>query len=84
MFSSRSYLSEITCTKPTFVRLPNDEYIPVAHKGTVNLTKTIVLEDVLCVPSFPSTYNPSASLPKISIVVVCLPRHAYMTYSIRE
>ena len=36
----------------TFVQLPNGERVSIMHIGTIQVTSTLVLENVLCVPSF--------------------------------
>ena len=45
----------ITCVFNSFVYLLNGEMVLVTHIGTVHLTETLILTDVLCVPSF--TFN---------------------------
>ena len=37
------------------MQLPNGEYVPVTHKGTIQLTKHLILTNILMVPSF--TFN---------------------------
>ena len=39
----------------TFVQLPNGEKVTVTHIGTIQVTSTLILENVLCVPTF--TFN---------------------------
>ena len=55
MVHSISVFSSITCVSNSFVHLPNGEKALVTHIGTVHLTETLILTDVLCVPSF--TFN---------------------------
>ncbi|XP_022889155.1 uncharacterized protein LOC111404601 [Olea europaea var. sylvestris] len=45
-------LTEITVTVSQFVNLPNGTLAKVTHVGSVKLSNSIVLENVLCVPSF--------------------------------
>lgn len=55
MVKSPSCFSAMACTKPMVVWLPNGTSNSVMQKGTVNITKTFVLQDVLCVLSFSIT-----------------------------
>ena len=52
---SITLFTKITTSTSTFVQLPNDEKEIVTHMGTIQVTSTLVLENVLCVPSF--TFN---------------------------
>ena len=52
MIHSVLVFSSITWVSNSFVYLPNGEKVLVTHIGTVHLTKTLILTDVLCVPSF--------------------------------
>ena len=47
-----SFFTTITAQVSYFVTLPNGESVSVTHIGTVRLTKTLILHNVLCVPSF--------------------------------
>ena len=47
--------SSITSVSNSFVYLPNGEKVLVTHIGKIHLTATLILTDVLCVPSF--TFN---------------------------
>ena len=47
-----SCFTSITATLNTFVNLPNGETTLVTHVGTVKVSKTLILTNVLCVPSF--------------------------------
>lgn len=49
---SITLFTKITSSTPTFVQLPNGEKAIVIHIGTIQVTSTLVLENVLCVPSF--------------------------------
>ena len=55
MVHSILVFSSITCVSNSFVYLPNGEKVLVTHIGIVHLTETLILTDVLCVPSF--TFN---------------------------
>ena len=52
MVHSISCFTSITATLITFVNLPNGETALVTHVGTVKVSKTLILTNVLCVPSF--------------------------------
>ena len=52
---SITLFTKITSSTSTFVQLPNDEKAIVTHMGTIQVISTLVLENVLCVPSF--TFN---------------------------
>ena len=52
---SLSFFTHITSSISTFVQLPNGEKVTVTHIGTIQVTSTLILENVLCVPSF--TFN---------------------------
>ena len=47
--------TKITNSITSFVQLPNGERVVVTHIGTIQITPSLVLENVLCVPSF--TFN---------------------------
>ena len=50
-----SVFSSIACVSNPYVYLPNGEKVLVTHIGTVHLTETLILTNVLYVPSF--TFN---------------------------
>ena len=52
---SVSLFTKITSSITSFVQLPNGERVVVTHIGTIQVTSSLVLENVLCVPSF--TFN---------------------------
>ena len=45
-------LTSITAIRQSLVQLPNGESAKVTHIGTVTLSSSLVLKNVLCVPSF--------------------------------
>ena len=47
--------TKITSLVSSFVQLPNGERVVITHIGTIQVTTSLVLENVLCVPSF--TFN---------------------------
>ena len=52
MVHSVSQFTSITSIVNTYVNLPNGDPALVTHVGTVHISSTLVLKDVLCVPSF--------------------------------
>ena len=48
-------LTSITATKQSLVQLPNGESVQVTHIGTFVLSSSLILKNILCVPSF--TFN---------------------------
>ena len=52
MVHSVSQFTIITSIVNTYAYLPNGDQALVTHVGTVHISSTLVLEDVLCVPSF--------------------------------
>ena len=55
MVHSESVFSSFTCVSNSYVYLPNGEKVLLTHIGTMHLNDTLMLTDVLCVPSF--TFN---------------------------
>ena len=55
MFCCPSLFSSVTTIVSSFIKLPNGAAVPVTHIGVVHLSETLVLQNVLCVPSF--TFN---------------------------
>ena len=52
MVYSTKLFTKITSTIHTTVELPNGESALVTHIGTVQISESLILADVLCVPSF--------------------------------
>ena len=52
MVHSEYVFSSFTCVSNSYVYLPNGEMVLVTHIGIVHLNDTLILTDVLCVPSF--------------------------------
>jgi hypothetical protein len=52
MVHSLSCFTSITSIIQATVELPNGQLVPVTHIGTVKLSSSLILTDVLCVPSF--------------------------------
>ena len=65
---SISYFTTTTSTLNTHVKLPNGEIALVTHIGTIKITKTLILYDVLCVPSF--SFN-LISMSQLAKSVLC-------------
>ena len=70
MVRSISQLTSITSIVYTFVYLPNEEQALVTHIGTVTISSTLILTDVLCVPSF--TFNLISVSKLIKSLCCCL------------
>ena len=68
MVHSVSLLTTITSTMNTFVSLPIGEQALVTHIGTVQLSETLTLHGVLCVPSF--TFN-LISVTQLTKTIFC-------------
>ena len=62
------FITSITSIKHTFVQLPNKEKVLVTHIGTIQVPATLVLKDVLCVPSI--TFN-LISITKLTKTMSC-------------
>ena len=60
--------TKITSTVTSFVQLPNGEQVTVTHIGTIQITPTLTLENVLCVPAF--TFN-LISMSKLTKSLSC-------------
>ena len=52
MVHSISFFKTITSTVQISVRLPNGDMARVTHIGTVQVSASLILENVLCIPSF--------------------------------
>ena len=52
MICSKLFFSSITSTVSKSVRLPNGQYALVTHIGTIKISDSFILTDVLCIPSF--------------------------------
>lgn len=55
MICSASLFSSIQAEVSYSIALPIGNKVPVTHIGTVNISNTLILQDVLCVPNF--SYN---------------------------
>jgi len=52
MVCSISFLTTITAIISKSVKLPNGQFASVTHVGTVKISASLTLTNVLCVPSF--------------------------------
>ena len=76
MVHSLTFLKTITTSVQFFVRLPNGDMAKVTHIGTVQVSASLILENVLCIPSFSFnlvsisklTHNPSCCCKEVSIL----------------
>jgi hypothetical protein len=70
MVCSISFLTTITSIIAKQVRLPNGNLVAVTHTGTVKLSTTLTLTNVLCVPSF--SFNLIYVRKLINVLHCCL------------
>ena len=68
MVHSVSYFTSVTPTLSTHVNLPNGKIALVTHIGTVRISKSLILNNVLCVPSF--TFN-LISVSQLAKSILC-------------
>ena len=52
MVHSISFFRTITSSVQISIRLPNGDMAKVTHIGTVQVSASLILENVLCIPSF--------------------------------
>ena len=52
MVHSLTFFTLITSIVRIYVRLPNGDMAKVTHIGTMQLSPTLTLENVLCIPTF--------------------------------
>jgi len=70
MVCSLSFLTTITLLVSKHVKLPNGNFAKVTHIGTVQISATLTLTNVLCVPSF--SFNLISVSKLISVLQCCL------------
>lgn len=68
MVHSISYFTSITATLNTHVNLPNGEIALVIHIGIVRISESLILYNVVCVPSF--TFN-LISINQLAKSILC-------------
>jgi hypothetical protein len=68
MICSPSFYTKINSVGSTCVQLPNDAFASVTHIGIVQISETLILTNVLCVPSF--TFN-LLSASKLTKQICC-------------
>jgi hypothetical protein len=64
MVNSITHFTSITAVISTHVKLPNGKLALVTHIGTVKLSNTLILTDVLYVPSFSCNLISASKLPR--------------------
>ena len=52
MVHSLHFFKSITSSVQIFIRLPNGDMAKVTHIGTIQISATLILENVLCIPTF--------------------------------
>ena len=68
--ATNSLLTTITSTLHSFVYLPNGEKALVTHIGTIQVSNTLTLYGVLCVPSF--SFNLILGTQLTRVTLCCL------------
>ena len=69
MVHSIQFFTSVTYSAQISVRLPNGDMVKVTHIGTVQVSATLILENVLCIPSFSFNLISISKLTKILLVV---------------
>jgi hypothetical protein len=69
MVCSLSFFTTITATTSKFVKLPNGQLVSVTLIGTVIISASLILIDVLCVPSFSFSLISVRKLTKFLVVL---------------
>jgi hypothetical protein len=75
---SISCLSTITSTIRATVELPNGNMVPVTHIGTVTLSPSLILTNVLCVPSFHFNLILVSKLVQSSLCLIFLSNYCFI------
>jgi hypothetical protein len=69
MICSPSFFTKITVVVSTCVQLPNGSFASVTHVGIVQISESLILTNVLCVPSF--TFNLLSASKLIKQICCC-------------
>jgi len=69
MVCSLSFFTTITATISKFVKLPNGQLVSVTHVGTVRISSSLILTDVLCVHSFSFNLISASKLTKFFLLI---------------
>jgi hypothetical protein len=75
---SISCLSTITSTIRATIELPNGNMVPVTHIGTVKLSSSLILTNVLCVPSFHFNLISVSKLVQSSLCLIFLSNYCFI------
>jgi hypothetical protein len=79
MMGSIHFLTTITAIVSSHVNLPNGQKALVTHIGTVRLSSTLVLTNVLCVPSFSfNLLSVSKLIANLSCCLIFLHKHCFI------
>lgn len=79
MVCNTSLLTHVTFSCSYSVILPNGESVSISHIGTVRLTNTITLHNVLCVPSFSFNFLSGRKLTEqLNCCVIFLPQLCFI------
>jgi hypothetical protein len=66
MVCSISFFTTITSIVSKFVKLPNGQFVSVTHIGTIRISASQILTNVLCVPAFSFNLVSASKLTKFS------------------
>ena len=79
MICSTSFYTQITSVVSKTVRLPNGEHASVTHIGTINISDSFILTDVLCIPSFSfNLISVSKLINTLQCCVIFLPQFCFV------
>jgi hypothetical protein len=79
MVSSISLFTSITSKVSKKVKLPNGQFVEVTHIGTVKISESFILTNVLCVPSFSfNLISVSKLLCNVHCCIIFLSGHCFI------
>ena len=81
MICCTSSFTSITSIVSKFVKLPNGQFASVTHIGTVRISDSFVLTDVLCIPSFSfNLISVSKLINTLQCCVIFLPKFCFIQH----
>jgi hypothetical protein len=79
MICSTSFFTHITSVVSKTVRLPNGQHASVTHIGTIKISDSFILNDVLCIPSFSfNLISVSKLIQTLQCCVIFLPKFCFV------
>ena len=78
MVHSLQFFTSITSIVHISVKLPNGDMAKVTHIGTVKLTSTLTLENVLCIPTFSFNLASISKLTQSPYCCIFLSRYCFI------